>query len=81
MVDCRKQLIGIERFYQMDIESGIQCSLPIRFLTITGQSNQADAAGQRIGSQPARNFITIDAGQSDINDRKVWLFTGSQQWS
>lgn len=67
----RHQGLVVDRFHKMVIETRLNRSRPITFLSVARQSNQPRLGQLRMCSNPPRQFITIKARQSDVQNGNV----------
>src|SRR5262245_5679609 len=63
------QVIGVHWLHEMAIEACVSRSDAIEWETITGERDQPDTPAAFIGAEPPRQFVAVDAGQPDVDDR------------
>src|SRR5690349_18237702 len=61
------QVVDVDRLDQMAVETGVEHPPQVLRLAVAGQRDQFDVARGRVGAQPARHLVAVDAGQADVD--------------
>src|ERR1700693_2117164 len=63
----------LERLHEVSVEPGPAGALLVLEQAIAGESDEADGAALTIGADAPRDLVTIDAGETHVDERDVGL--------